>query len=76
MGVGRVDVLEGDDVVAREKPGLGLEDRELGPGRADLRLPPGAPGDAGPDTAADAPDAGRVRDATSPRCSLAFWIAA
>ena len=39
MAVRRVDVLEGDDVVAGEQPRLGLEDRQLGPGRPDLRRP-------------------------------------
>ncbi len=71
MAVGRVDVLEGDDVVAGEEPRLGIEGRELGPGRPDLRRPLGA---AGLDAAADRRPAGGAT--TSPRCSLAFWIAA
>ena len=70
VAVRRVDVLEGDDVVPRQQPRLGLEGRELGPGRADrrrrwrgrgrARLPGRRPSGAAP----------------SPRCSLAFWIAA
>ena len=52
MAVGRVDVLEGDDVVPCEEPRLGIEGREPGPGRTDLRLPLGTPGDAPADTGA------------------------
>ena len=62
MAVSPVDVLEGDDVVAGEKPRLGFEGGELGPGRADLRGPLRAAAGAAPGDGAS----------TTPRCSLAF----